>query len=106
MIKDVLYWTEKTIHSIFIGLSSLGLFLVVLFISYKLAGDAALEFSWELVMMLASILIVLGLDTILLNVRYRRLELEADDLEAEIALRKSGFSVEEADKVYEHLRVK
>lgn len=95
-MKRFLECVERILGTVVIFLASLGLFYLVCYVKKIVSEEPLPQSSMGIVFMLC-MLLVFCLTQGLAEVRYKRLEILAYELESQN---------EEAEKLYEHLRVK
>lgn len=93
-MKTILECIERTLSAILSASSCMGMFLVGCFIG-NLICDTALSTGTMWAIFLGSVIITYILTQLLIEVRYRRLEILADELKAQ----KNG----QDDELYNHL---
>jgi hypothetical protein len=94
--KNLLGLAEKALSVVLSVSSCMGMFLIGCFAGNLIFGTVSTDAMWAI--FLGSVILTYGATQLLLNVRYMRLEILADELE----LQKD----EEARKLCEHLEVK
>lgn len=98
IIEDLLLWV--------IGISTaIGLFMIGCIGVVEFAGADALTNAVFVFCLIAAILLTLILGKLYIEVRYRHLEIMADEYEQAKKLMEEG-KLDEASELYEHLRVK
>lgn len=95
MKKRLLEYLERVLEAAISALASIGLFLVINFLA-NLFWDGVMTTENMLAAFVGSMFLVFCLTRALVVVRYERLEILADELEN---------TDEEADELYEHLKV-
>ena len=95
-MKRFLECVERTLGAVLVFFASLGLFYLVCYVK-KIASEEPLPKSSMGIVFMLCMLLVYCLAQGLAEVRYKRLEILADELENQN---------EESEKLYEHLRVK
>lgn len=95
-MKTILEITER-ILSVFLSVCAcMGMFLMGCFAGNLLCDELSTSAMWAI--FLFSVILTYGTTQLLLEVRYRKLEILADELEMQ--------KDEQAQELYEHLRVK
>lgn len=94
-MKTILEITER-ILSVFLSVCAcMGMFLIGCFAVNLLCDELSTEAMWAI--FLASVILIYGATQLLWEVRYRKLEILADELEFQ--------KDEQAQELYEHLRM-
>lgn len=96
-IKWLLEWVERLMMAVLFTVSSFGMFLSGCLALYCIRGGDALTLRNEMPILLGSMVVVTLAMRLLTFVRYKRLEILADELEDE---------TEESRKLFEHLEVR
>lgn len=94
-MKTIFEIVERILSVILSVSSCMGMFLIGVFFGRILFGEVSTDAMWAI--FLASLILTYGATRLLLEVRYRRLEILADELEFQ--------TNEQAQELYEHLRV-
>jgi len=96
MIKTILECVERCLSVILSVSSCMGMFLIGCFAGNLIWGDISTNFRWAI--FLGSVILTRVETQLMLTIRYKRLEMLADELKFQID--------EESQRLYEHLEVK